>query len=326
MKKRLLGIGIVLLGLFLTIVPVSALASGDVVEPTKEFYVADYAKVLNSSTEKWIVKQNEDLYKRTGAQIVVVTVDFLGGMEIEDYAYKLFNKWGIGSKEKNNGVLLLLAIGEDNYWCVQGRGLESALDSGAIGDILYDNLESDFAKGKYDTGAKRTFDVLFTKVDAISAKITPMASASAQTTYKPVDAGYVRGTTDASSQSMLPLFFIGLLLFAFYLMYKARQNNISDEKYMVRRKQYTVPDENGQQTIHVSVEHHSYKSRSDDDDHSTRHSWSSSGGSSHSSSSSFHSGGSSSSSSGSGRSGGGGSGGSNSGGGGSTRGGGAGRR
>ena len=56
-----------------------------------------------------------------------MTVDFIGESNIEEYARTLFNKWGIGDKDKNNGVLLLMVIGAENYWCQQGSGLESQL-------------------------------------------------------------------------------------------------------------------------------------------------------------------------------------------------------
>ena len=128
------------------------------------FYAADFADVLEQQTEDYIIEQNGMLENACGAQIVVVTTDFLDGMDIEDYAYKLFNAWKIGDAQKGNGVLLLLAIGEDNYWCVQGKGLEDALPSADIGDILWDNLEDDFAAGDYDSGVQKTFDALFDTV------------------------------------------------------------------------------------------------------------------------------------------------------------------
>ncbi len=151
--------------LILTFAPATGYA--DVVDPTEAFYVADYANVLEAETEKYIIQMNNQLYNETGAQIVVVTIDFLDGMEIEDYAYKLFNEWGIGSSERNNGVLLLLAIGEDNYWAVQGKGLEQTLSSSTLGDILYDNLEADFAIELYDEGVRYTFDELYDQVASI---------------------------------------------------------------------------------------------------------------------------------------------------------------
>lgn len=140
---------IVILLLLLLLNPTAALA---VVEPTSAGYVNDYANVLSDETEQYIIEQSAALDQATGAQVVVVTVDFLDGMDIENYAYTLFNEWGIGDAEKNNGLLLLLAIGEDNYWAMQGKGLEGVLSSGVLGDYLYEYLEPDFATGNYDAG------------------------------------------------------------------------------------------------------------------------------------------------------------------------------
>ena len=71
-------------------------------------YVLDEAGVLSEETEQEIISKNADLFQKTGAQIVVVAVDFLDGEEIGDYANYLFNYWGIGSVERNNGLLLLM--------------------------------------------------------------------------------------------------------------------------------------------------------------------------------------------------------------------------
>ena len=69
-----------------------------VVEQSDSFYVADYANVLKASTEQRICDYNGALEQQcSGAQIVVVTVDYLDGMYCDDYAYELFNTWGVGS-------------------------------------------------------------------------------------------------------------------------------------------------------------------------------------------------------------------------------------
>lgn len=129
-----------------------------VVDKPRDIYVADYADVLSADTEQYIIEKNKQLCDKTGAQIVIVTVDFLDGMEIEDYAYKIFNDWGIGDSGENNGLLLLLSIGDDDYWVMQGKGLEGVLSSGTLGDMLYDHLEPSFAIGDYDTGVRNVFD------------------------------------------------------------------------------------------------------------------------------------------------------------------------
>ena len=144
--------------IFTMTLSVSAFA---VVEKTEAFYVADYADVIENDTEQYIIKSGKALYDATGAQIVVVTVDFLDGMDIEDYAYELFNDWAIGDKDKNNGLLLLLTIGEQNYWAMVGDGIRYDLDAGTLDDILYYNLEPDFAVGDYDSGVRNVYDKFY---------------------------------------------------------------------------------------------------------------------------------------------------------------------
>lgn len=131
------------------------------------FYVLDEAGVLESDTEDYIVSRNDALFALTGAQIVVVCVHTTGTVSTEDYARQLFNSWGIGSAEKDNGVLLLLTIGEQDYWCLQGKGLENALPSGTIKLMLNQQLEPDFAVGLYDSGVRAIFDTLIAHMESL---------------------------------------------------------------------------------------------------------------------------------------------------------------
>lgn len=134
--------------------------AADIPNYTEAFYVNDYAEVISADTEEKICVLGYDLCEATGAELVVTTVDFLGGMDIEDYAKKMFTDWQLGDPAKNNGVLLLLVIGEENYWVMQGKGLEDSLSSGKLGSILEDYLEPDFASEDYDAGALKTYRML----------------------------------------------------------------------------------------------------------------------------------------------------------------------
>ncbi len=152
----------VLLALLLT--AASALAAPKVVQPTEDFYVNDSANVLSDEVEGLIVLNNDKLYAACGAQIVFVTVPTTGTASIEDYAYTLFNSWGIGSSDKNNGILLLMAIDDDDYWLMQGKGLQDYITSGDLDDMLYNDLEPDFAAKDYSAGAEKLFTALFEAV------------------------------------------------------------------------------------------------------------------------------------------------------------------
>jgi len=68
----------------------------------------------------------------TPAPVVVVTVKSLDGADVHDYSVNLFRKWGIGNKEVNRGVLILLAIQDHRYRITIGSGLDSILSEGNV--------------------------------------------------------------------------------------------------------------------------------------------------------------------------------------------------
>ena len=133
-------------------------------------YALDKSGVLSSETEDHIARYNQYLAESCGAQICVVTIptmDYVGYDDIENYAYDLFNAWGIGDKDEENGVLLLLVTDDELRWCLQGEGLEDTLSSSAISDILTENMQDDFYAGEFDSGTKKTFDALYRRLCAI---------------------------------------------------------------------------------------------------------------------------------------------------------------
>ena len=145
-----------LLAMFIS--PVSAYV--EIVEQDDSYFVTDEAKVLDSATEDYLVSKNQVLNETSGAAIVVVTVKLLNA-DIADYAYTIFNEWQLGDETLNNGILLLISSEDEDYYCMVGRGLETSLGADEIGDILYEYLEPDFAKGDIQSGVRKVFDALY---------------------------------------------------------------------------------------------------------------------------------------------------------------------
>ena len=135
-----------------------------IVKPTSNFYVNDYAGVLSLKTENYIMQANVDLEQKTGAQIVVVIVNSLDGKTIEEYATELFREFGIGDKEKNNGVLLLCSTGDRMFRIEVGYGLEGALPDGKTGRIQDQYIIPYLKNNNYDEGIKNGFSAILEEV------------------------------------------------------------------------------------------------------------------------------------------------------------------
>lgn len=122
-------------------------------KPTSgSIYVQDYANLLSSQTKATINSVSRDLDSKTKAQVVVVTVPSLNGQPIEDYSLELLRTWGIGDKEKNNGVLILVALNDRQSRIEVGYGLEGALPDGLTGRIQDQAMIPSFSSGNYDQG------------------------------------------------------------------------------------------------------------------------------------------------------------------------------
>ena len=160
MKKR------VWLFLLLLLLPLPIFAAGkDLPQPTREFYVYDEADVLSDAAKGKIVSTNESLARQTGAQVVVCVLDRLpDGAPIEDVAVELFDAWNIGSKEKDNGVLLLVAMGDKKFRIETGYGLEGALPDMKAKAILND-LTPYFKEGRYEDGILTGFGEILAVIE-----------------------------------------------------------------------------------------------------------------------------------------------------------------
>ncbi len=178
---RLFRLGVATLVL-LALMCAPALAK--VVSPGPDFYYLDKADVLSEALEGEIYFANKLLNDACGAQIVVVTVDTTGREAIDDYAYDLFNDWGIGDASKNNGFLLLLAIEDDDYYARTGSGLDRKFSASTIKSYYDKYLEADFAAKNYEAGVKKFFEAVFERVaDTYSAKVTVQDGVAAYQQY-----------------------------------------------------------------------------------------------------------------------------------------------
>ena len=118
---------------FLLILPALAL-----VFPTLTGRVVDEAGVLDEATRAALTQKLADLEAKTTDQLVVVTLKSLQGTTIEDLGYQLGRHWRIGQKDKNNGVLLIVAPTDRQVRIEVGYGLEGTLTD-AVSKLIIEN-------------------------------------------------------------------------------------------------------------------------------------------------------------------------------------------
>jgi uncharacterized protein len=122
--------------LFVLVLLLTSLSFSDVAFPKPKGFVNDYAGVLTSSEAQRLESISDALKKKSGAELAVAVVKTVEPLDPKSYAVDLFEKWGIGEKGKDNGVLLLLAMKERRVEIEVGYGLEGALTDAHSGRIL----------------------------------------------------------------------------------------------------------------------------------------------------------------------------------------------
>ncbi|MFD0932594.1 TPM domain-containing protein [Psychroflexus salinarum] len=139
-------------------------------KPSKEMAVYDGADLLKDNEAKQLRKKLETYADTTSTQIVIATINSLNGEYIGTYAADWAQKWGIGQKKEDNGLLFLIAKSDSKIWITTGYGLEQYLTDATTKTIIDNFILPEFRKGNYyeglDQGTTAVFEVLAGRFDA----------------------------------------------------------------------------------------------------------------------------------------------------------------
>jgi len=151
-------------------------------------YVNDFAHVLQTTTVQSLNGQLKSLQDATGDQITVVTVDAIVGDTIENYANKLFQEWGIGNKEHDNGLLILVSVADREVRIEVGYGLEGTVTDLQSGNIIRKVMIPAFKEGDYDAGVtgavQAVSDIITGSADAAQYS-EPSSESSLESSFNP---------------------------------------------------------------------------------------------------------------------------------------------
>ncbi len=120
--------------------------------PAPDTYVADWAEILAPETEARLEIALANFEEVTSNQVVIATFPSLEGESLEDFSSRLAEKWGVGQKDKNNGVVLLIFRDDRQVRIEVGYGLEGALPDALAGQIIQSSIVPNFKAGQFDKG------------------------------------------------------------------------------------------------------------------------------------------------------------------------------
>jgi uncharacterized protein len=131
---------------------------------TDEFYVNDFAGVLDQQTKEYIIRNAQILHSATGAQVVVVTIDGLESEGLEEYTLGLFREWEIGDAQANNGILIFLDLEGRQSRIDVGYGLEGVLPDGKTGRIQEHYMMPHFQENNFSIGVQEGFRAIVNEI------------------------------------------------------------------------------------------------------------------------------------------------------------------
>jgi uncharacterized protein len=212
---------------------ISVFAQSELIRPKPEpaIFVNDYVGVLSPQENNDLENKLKDFDKTTSNQFAIVILPSLEGKQIEVIANQWFKTWGIGQKDKNNGVLVLIAIQDRKMRIEVGYGLNDIITDERAKYVITNYLQPNFKEQKFYTGLDEGIAYL---MGLAIQKFPPQ-----QTPLNPNDS--LAENNNTYFFEVLGVLGIGLLVFLlleiFYFRPKRKQQNLKNNT--IKSKSYT---------------------------------------------------------------------------------------
>nr|WP_227716713.1 TPM domain-containing protein [Moraxella osloensis] len=167
--------------------------------------VIDEAKILSASDKQAIETKLRSLNDRGLAQAAVVIVPTTNGEDIFDYSMKVADRWKLGKKDTDQGLLMVVAVNDRKMYILTGYGLEGTIPDAVAKRIISDDITPRFKQGDYAGG-------ITAGINRIEERLTTDPAI-----LKQADANRVNTNANSNAQSNqeggIPLIFLGFFGF-----------------------------------------------------------------------------------------------------------------
>lgn len=141
--------------------------------PKQDRAVHDFAEVIDVATEDKLENQLRQLYTASATPVVVVTIPSLEGGQVDDFANRLYEHWGIGTKPDNKGVLFLVAIDDRKMRIETGYGTEPIITDAYASGLIRNQATPRFRSNDYSGGIAAVVQGLASPLETGKPLVTP---------------------------------------------------------------------------------------------------------------------------------------------------------
>jgi uncharacterized protein len=199
----------------LAVLAVSGTAAQAAYPPRPDGPVLDAAGIIPDGEESALVQRLNAYNQQTGRAIMVVTVPSLEGEDVASYANALGHTWGVGGKETDQGLILLVAPTERKLRIEVGYGLEAILPDVMAARIIRETISPRFKAGDFPGGISAGLDAIQAQLDRDPAEARAIAEAA--------EAGAkLKGSAEGIAENAAGAFFWIVLIILFALIFSRR--------------------------------------------------------------------------------------------------------
>jgi uncharacterized protein len=150
--------------------------------PVPFTFVTDQGNLLSAADAKKLEGGLRSYAEKTGTQVVVVTVPTLGSRSVADYGRELGTAWGVGQRDKDNGVVVLIGAKEHKVTIQPGSGVASSITPAVVSRVINQQMTPSFKQGNYFAGLRAGLNTLMVTANPSSAPHKETAGAATAAT------------------------------------------------------------------------------------------------------------------------------------------------
>ncbi len=177
------------------------------VPPSPTQWVTDSAGILTSDQRDTLNKKLSDFEQSSGAQFIIYTFPSLDGEAIEDFTIRCVEKWKVGQKKYDNGLVLFVFVKEHKIRIEVGYGLEGSVTDAFSSDVIRNYMAPHFRENDYYGGLNAAADAIIAKIRGGEAPVPPA---------NPRPAPQGGGGGNSGFASVIPI--IILFVFLFFIL------------------------------------------------------------------------------------------------------------